>query len=182
MEQHPTANISWLVGVLTDFSFTHSTQRTCLNGHVISNEADAEEGMTGQVQVWCHSCGSATIDRCPSCKGPLRGDRKAVFLTPSPKPDAYCVHCGKALPWTESHLEAVREVAQYVEAFDEEDRKMLVEILPDLASQESTPRTQIGIVKMKLLFKKGGSIFFDAANKILVDVVSETVRKSLFPH
>jgi hypothetical protein len=165
-----------------DISFTHSTQRACLNGHVISNEADEEEGMTGQVQVWCHSCGSATIDRCPACGGKLRGQKKYAAYVAKPKPDAYCLHCGKALPWTERHLEAVREVANYIEVFTDEERNMLADILPDLVSQESTPRTQIGIVKMKLLFKKGGSIFFDAANKILVDVVSEAVRKSLFPH
>lgn len=164
-----------------DFSFTHSTQRTCLNGHVISNEVDAEEDMTGQVQVWCHSCGSATIDRCPSCEGTLRGQKKYGAYVAKPKPDAYCLHCGKALPWTERHLEAVREVASYIEAFTDEERSMLADILPDLVSQESTPRTQVGVVKMKLLFKKGGAVFFDAANRILVDVVSETVRKSLFP-
>ena len=32
-----------------------------------------------------------------------------------PKPDAFCLHCGKALPWTEMHFAAIREIAEYVE-------------------------------------------------------------------
>jgi hypothetical protein len=159
-----------------DFSSSHSRQRTCLNGHVVSNEADDEEA-----QLWCHLCGRATIDQCPACKGPLRGRAIHGAYVAKPKPDSYCLHCGKALPWTETHIIAVREIARFIDTFSEEDRSMLEQILPDLVSSESTPRTQVGIVKMKMLLKKGGADFWEGTRKILVDVVSETVQKALFP-
>jgi hypothetical protein len=99
----------------------------------------------------------------------------------NPKPDPYCVHCGKAFPWTETHLAAVREIADYIDTFNEKDRETLEQILPDLVARESTPKTQLGIVKMKALLKKGGAGFLEATQKVLVDVVSEVVKKSLFP-
>lgn len=162
-----------------DFSSTHSVQRTCLNGHVIDNEV--LRGDEDNPQLWCHRCGAATIAACPICKGPLRGQHAFRQLEASPKPDAYCLHCGKALPWTEMHLAAMREVAEYVDSFTPEDKQMLRDILPDLAAKESTPKTQLAIVKMKRLLTKGGSMFLESAQKILVDVVSETAKKTLFP-
>src|ERR1700735_4377995 len=93
-----------------DFSASHSVQRTCLNGHIISNEANLEQSQ----QMWCHRCGAATIAACPACDGPLKGGE--IFSPRQPlKPDAHCLHCGKALPWTETRLVAVREVAKYVD-------------------------------------------------------------------
>jgi hypothetical protein len=160
-----------------DFSNTNTIQRTCLNGHVISNQAEFEPA----AQPWCHLCGAATIDHCPACAGPLRGAYKYGLLPPDPKPDHYCLHCGKPLPWTEIHLAAVREIAEHIETFNELDRETLNQILPDLVAGESTPKTQIGVIKMKALLKKGGADFMEAANKVLVDVVSEVVKKALFP-
>lgn len=98
-----------------------------------------------------------------------------------PKPDAYCLHCGKALPWTQTHLDAMREIADCIESFNQSDRDTLQQIMPDLIAKEATPKTQVAIVKMKMLAKKGGSAFWDSTQKLLVDVVSETVKKSLFP-
>lgn len=158
-----------------DFGEEYSRQRTCLNGHVISNHAEYEP-----VQEFCAKCGVKSITECPRCKGYLRGaDNRRAYVS-HPKPDAYCVHCGVALPWTESHFNAVREVASYIDGLNDADRRTLEEILPDLASREPTPRTELGIIKMKGLFKKGGSAFLEASNKLLVDVLSEAVKKSLF--
>jgi len=36
------------------------------------------------------------------------------------------------------------------------------------------------MIKMKALLKKGGPAFLEASNKLLVDVLSEAVKKSLF--
>lgn len=132
--------------------------------------------------MWCDICGAKTIDACPSCSGPLKGAAKFAITTSQPTtPHAYCIHCGKALPWTEAHLDALRETAKYIDGLNDEDRKMLSEILPDIASKAQTPRTELAIVKMKSLFKKGGETFVEASRKILIDVMSEAVKKSLFP-
>jgi hypothetical protein len=157
------------------FQEQYCEQRTCLNGHVVSNEAEYEP-----VQEYCHKCGAKVIANCPKCDGLLRGQHKYRSVKPDPKPDAYCVHCGAPLPWTESHVAAVRDIASEIDSLNDTDRKTLGEILPDLVARETTPRTELGIVKMKTLLKKGGATFYEASNKLLVDVLSEAVKKSLF--
>jgi hypothetical protein len=47
------------------------------------------------------------------------------------------------------HLAAVLEVAQHIDELSDEDRKVLRDLLPDIAAEIATPRTQVGIVKMK---------------------------------
>lgn len=158
-----------------DFESHYWNQRTCLNGHVITNFAENEPQ-----QLFCESCGKSTITSCPACNGPLRGanaDRTGFAR----EADAYCLHCGTALPWTQAHLDAVNEIAHFIDTFDDNDRTTLKEILPDLVASAGTPRTQIGIVKMKDLLAKGTSVFAESARKILVDVMSEAARKALFP-
>ena len=98
-----------------------------------------------------------------------------------PTPDAYCLHCGKPFPWTQSKLAAVRAIAEESEALDTQDREQLDAILPDLIAKTETPRTQLAIVKLKKLIKKGGSAFAEALRKTLIDVVSESVKRVLFP-
>lgn len=159
-----------------DFSATHSKQRTCLSGHIITNDASDDE----TPQMWCHICGKPTINACPACQGPLRGGEIYSPRQPS-KTDSYCMHCGKPLPWTQTRMHAVSQLAEDIELLDNSDRKTLQEILPDIVSRSSTPTTQVSIVKMKSLLKKGGTVFMEVTQKILVDVVSETVKKALFP-
>lgn len=67
------------------------------------------------------------------------------------------------------------------DTLNDTDRGELELILPDLVSGQSTPKTQLGIVKMKILMKKGGAAFVETVQKVLVDVISETVKKALFP-
>ncbi|QHS51725.1 DUF2321 domain-containing protein [Edaphobacter sp. 12200R-103] len=157
-----------------NFSSEYYGQVTCINGHVATNFYEG-----GDYQRWCGSCGKQTIAACPSCHWPLRGSYRDLIH--SREPDAYCLHCGKALPWTESKLDAVREVAKLVDGLTDNDRKTLNEILPDLISTEATPSTQVAALKMKSLVKKGGKVFAESVQKIIVDVISETAKKTLFP-
>jgi hypothetical protein len=117
----------------------------------------------------------------PACDGPLRGEGVYGPVSAFPIPDAYCLHCGKALPWTEARFSAIREIADYVDTLNEKDRQTLTDLLPDLIAPEGTPKTELAIVKMKSLLKKGGADFLEATRKVLVDVVSEVVNKALFP-
>jgi hypothetical protein len=94
---------------------------------------------------------------------------------------AYCLHCGRPFPWTESKLVAARAIAEESDDLDAEDREQLDAILPDLIAKTETPRTQLAIVRLKKLTKKGGSAFAEALRKTLIDVVSESVRNVLLP-
>jgi hypothetical protein len=74
----------------------------------------------------------------------------------------------------------MREIAECIPTLTSDDRQTLASILPDLLAKEPTPKTQVGIVKMKLLLKKGGGMFAESAKNILLDVISAAVSKSLF--
>ena len=160
-----------------DFSHSYDVQEVCLNGHVTNNyTSDASKN-----QNFCEICGAKTITSCQHCKGPIRGGHKYSPGLTHPRPDAYCLHCGKPFPWTESKLTAVRAIAEQSEDLDAEDRKQLDTLLPDLIAKTETPRTQLAIVKLKKLIKKGGIAFAEALRKTLIDVVSESVKRVLFP-
>lgn len=160
-----------------DFSPTHDVQQVCLNGHVTNNcSSDASRN-----QNFCEICGAKTITKCQHCKGPIRGGHKYSPGPTHPRRDAYCLHCGRRFPWTESQLAAVRAIAEESEDLDAEDTERLDAILPDLIAKTETPQTQLAIVKFKKLVKKGGSAFAEALRKTLVDVFSESVKKILFP-
>lgn len=164
-----------------DFSGTHFGQWTCLNGHVVKNAAPLDPEYEDVLfQQWCDRCGAQVIAKCPNCRGWLRGRHRQV-LGGHATPDSYCLHCGKALPWTETRFEAMREIANCIESFNQGDRELLQQILPDLIAKQGTPKTEVAIVKMKLLLKKGGITFLEGTRKLLVDVVSETASKALFP-
>jgi hypothetical protein len=160
-----------------DFSASYDVQQVCLNGHVTNNHASDE----ARNQTFCDRCGAKTITTCQHCKGPIRGGHKYGPGPMHPPPEAYCLHCGGAFPWTQSRFEAVRAIAAACEGLSEEDREQLTEVLPDLIAKEETPRTQLAIVQMKKLLKKGGSAFAEAVRKTIIDVASETIKKTLFP-
>jgi len=144
---------------------------------VISNQASQEQ----HTQLFCSKCGAATIDKCPHCEHFLVGQSEYLAYDPFPTPDPYCMFCGKAYPWTDAKFEAMREIADYIPELTSDDRQTLVSILPDLLAKESTPRTEVGIVRMKVLLKKGGVVFATSAASVLKDVISTAVSKALFP-
>jgi hypothetical protein len=104
-----------------DFSTSFSQQRTCLKGHVIDNDGRYEDAP----QPFCSQCGSPTINQCPECQGPLRGAEIYRELPKSPKPDAYCLHCGKPLPWTQAALKAAKEYTDELAELSPEDKAEL---------------------------------------------------------
>src|SRR6266404_1452810 len=141
-----------------DFSVSYDVQQVCLNGHVTNNSASDE----ARNQHFCDLCGAKTITACPHCKGPIRGGHKYSPGPMHPPPEAYCLHCGRPFPWTQARFEAVREIAAVSDDLNAEDREQLAKILPDLIAKEETPRTQLAIVQLKRLLKKGGSAFAEA--------------------
>ena len=160
-----------------DFSASYDVQQVCLNGHVTNNWAS--DGARNK--NFCDLCGARTITACPHCKGPIRGGYKHGPGPSHPPPEAYCLHCGRPYPWTQSRFDAVRAIAAANDDLNDEDRAQLAEVFPDLISKAETPRTQLAILHMKRLLKKGGSIFSEAVRKTIADVASETIKKVLFP-
>ena len=117
---------------------------------------------------------------CPSCGAAIRG----YYCLPgfiggmSYIRPAYCHSCGQPYSWTTSSMEAANELADELESLTLEEREQLKNSFPDLLS--NTPKSAVAEIRFKKIIKKVGSDAYDGLKTILVDVVSETVKKSLF--
>jgi hypothetical protein len=94
------------------------------------------------------------------------------------QPPRFCAECGSAYPWTESSIAAARELAEEAGLLNREEKEVLIGTFNDLV-QES-PRTPVAVAKFKRLAKKAGSAFADALKTILVETVSEAVKRQLW--
>lgn len=156
----------------------YDVAQVCANGHV-TNERSVESPSDNV--KFCEECGAATTDICASCSVPIRGawtTSDVIAVASNYQPPAYCAGCGAAHPWTESRLQAARALARELENLTFEERELLVSAVDDLVVD--TPRTPLAQSRFKVLMKKAGSEATQAMRTIIVDVVSEVVKKSMF--
>lgn len=157
---------------------TQYFQLICENGHQISfwhklNSPDTEH---------CEKCGESTIDTCPSCKFPIHG-----YMYPSgvitagpktfPKP-YYCKKCGKPYPWTELVINNAVELISLDETLPTDHKSIIKSALPDLLVE--TPTTPVAVAKYKKYISTAQDFIKDGMKNLMVDVVSETVKKSIW--
>lgn len=153
----------------------------CLNGHIINYHAKNESFLN---KDFCTSCGEKTITQCQCCTHEIRGEYSGsswygydaysgLFNCPS-----YCEKCGKAFPWTLSRIEAAQELARELEGLTEEEREILANSINDIV--KDSPRTIVATTRFKKVVSKVGLPVANAFKEILTDVVSETVKKSLW--
>jgi len=118
----------------------------CLNGHTITSMIDRHRRTTAD---FCGKCGAQTIEKCPHCEQPIRGiyTLEGKPLSKSYSPPAYCHNCGKPYPWTESALEAMKEIIREDEDLFDDEKERMSQSLPDLLSE--TPRTDLAIMRVK---------------------------------
>ena len=149
----------------------------CQNGHVTNSMA---HDYPASNQEYCDKCGSKTITKCPSCNTDIRGHYhiSGVFSISRFAPPSYCHKCGKPFPWTQTAVGAAREFASIIETLTEDERDQLKETIPDLL--QDTPRTPVAESKFKKLMTKAGKDAYEGMKKILTDIVSETLKKTLF--
>lgn len=149
----------------------------CDNGHVINSMA---YGYPQSNQNFCDRCGAKTTTQCPECLTNIRGyyHVPGVFTTGGYDAPSYCFNCRAAYPWTQSSLEAANKLADETESLTKEGKEQLKRSLSDLIREG--PKTVIAETRFKKLMKKAGKDTYDAMRSILVDVVSEAVKKSVF--
>lgn len=155
----------------------YDTAQICLNGHVINTMATSSPQSN---QKHCAACGAQTITACPDCNSSIRGYYHVpgvIGFFDYNKP-SYCYNCGKPYPWTVASLEAARELADELEKLSAEERQQLKDSFPDLV--KNTPKTVVAETRFKKLMKKAGAEGYDGMKSILIDVVSEAVKKSVF--
>jgi hypothetical protein len=157
----------------------YDVMQVCLNGHqittiLISNPQGGRKH--------CSKCGAATISKCLNCEANIPGYYHVpnVFAFAEDKPPAFCHNCGKPYPWTEARLKGAQEYADEIEGLSESEKQSLKSSLDDLVSD--SPLTELAATRFKRLVGKAGKSVADGFRSILADVVSETVRKMIWPN
>ena len=146
----------------------------CLNGHEIS-------GTKANSQPYCEDCGARTISYCQYCGEPIHGHYRAdgiarigfKYIKPY-----YCWHCGEPYPWTEKILKNAVEILSLDETLNERDKEMIKASIPNLIVE--TPDSPIAVAKYKKGVAKAEEFVKESLRQLLVDVVSETIRRTLF--
>src|SRR5262249_28004033 len=133
---------------------------------------------------FCDQCGSPTIQNCPKCGKPIRGEYhvEGVIMLGSggrfPAP-SFCAECGNPFPWTEGRLDAARALADDLDGLSETEREALKKSLDDLV--RDSPQTPVATQRFKKFIAKAGKEAASGFKEILIGVVSETAKKALWP-
>jgi hypothetical protein len=155
----------------------------CLNGHLLTSKSNVGE----LVQNFCSNCGESIISTCPHCSTPIRGSYREKshitgidyryfngrYLTPS-----YCYNCGSAFPWTQRSKEAATELINLSNDLSESEKTDFKESIEDLI--HDTPKTSIALIKFKKYAAKAGGEIAKGLKDILIDLVSESVKKAIW--
>jgi hypothetical protein len=147
----------------------------CLNGHACN--ASFEEFPEFN-ETHCTDCGERTITQCESCGAEIRG-RYRYNLSASFAVPHFCRQCGEPYPWTEKSLAAATELADMVENLSAEERGQLKTDVGDLV--KDSPRSAVAGARFKKLGAKAGKGTLDAFKSIMTDVLSEAVKKTIWP-
>lgn len=154
------------------------TAQVCLNGHLINACAQTRPQRS---EKFCTKCGAETVVACPLCKAAIRGYFHIPRVySPGPKnPPAFCHECGKPYPWTERRIEAARELADESVELDSGEKESLKATFNDLV--RDTPKTPLAAQRFQKLWAKMKGPAAGTMKEILVQIVSETATKLIFP-
>lgn len=147
----------------------------CLNGHVILSYLEPGSPFDPH----CTKCGEKTLNKCPSCEHFIPGGGDILWTGGAPiDPPHYCHNCGKPYPWTERTTFAAAEIIRMSDSLTEEEQSDFISAIPTLYTE--TPQTKVGILKFKKYAAKAGSVIGDGLRDILVDIISESIKKALW--
>ena len=92
---------------------------------------------------------------------------------------SFCHKCGKPYPWTEATLRAAQELSDEIEGLTHAERNVLKRSLDDIV--RDTPQTTVAATRFKRLAAKSGKAAAEGFRNILIDVVSGTAKKIIWP-
>lgn len=153
------------------------TAVVCLNGQPLTHQ---KENYPERASKHCEECGAATIDSCRQCGSHIRGrwERSNVQFVGHIPPPNYCHDCGSAHPWTSAALAAAGELALGAENLSDPEKQQLADTIRHLAAD--SPKTKVAVPRFKKLAQRAGRGTWDALHDLLVDIVSESVRKAVW--
>ncbi len=153
----------------------YDVAQICQNGHVINTSFIDYPQLN---QNFCKKCGTATITQCPACKASIRGYYRNSGSLNYDIP-SFCINCGQPYPWTKLKLQAAHELAQEIDNITDEDRIILQKSIDELV--KDTPLSPLATTRFKKIMLKVGQTTANIFREILMDVLSETAKKALFP-
>lgn len=155
-------------------------QKVCLNGHQVTDHYSSPNDPNPP--EFCELCGEKVIVTCPNCEQAILGDRDidgVVFLGSSTKAvPSYCKSCGDSYPWTKTILEGAAELVSLDDDLSDQDKQLIKSAIPDLLVE--TPKTKVAEAKFSKGYSKASKLVKDSLYNLLVDVLSETVKKTIF--
>ena len=93
-------------------------------------------------------------------------------------PPAHCHNCGNAFPWTERKVASAVELVQLGANLSPAELQQLGLDLSELT--KATPRAQIAVLRVKNVMAKIGGSLASSVRDIVVDVLSEAAKKSIW--
>ncbi|HEY5536592.1 MAG TPA: DUF2321 domain-containing protein [Ignavibacteria bacterium] len=147
----------------------------CLNGHVINSFSS---GMPEFNKKYCDQCGEFTIIECQECKNPIRGDYWGSMSMTTMTAPKFCLNCGKPFEWTIRKLNAAKELAALSEGFTGDEIIEFQKSIDNLVI--NSPNIEVAKVKYIKFVKKAGTSIAQGLKDILVDIVSETIKKTIW--
>ncbi|MGO8862091.1 MAG: DUF2321 domain-containing protein [Acidimicrobiales bacterium] len=156
----------------------YETALVCENGHLITDNLRLAPN---RAVPSCKRCRAPTLSACPNCSAPIQGDYivPGVISTKSGYRRAtYCYSCGSEMPWTAKALEAAMELSADLDNLSDQEREDLQRALPDLLSD--TAMTKVAVSRFKRLMIRAGGGTADVFRDLLVDVMSEAAKKSIW--
>lgn len=157
----------------------YDSAQICLNGHIVNI---AIKDTPEHNAKFCKFCGQPTVTACSACKTEIRGKHfiKGVWSwsvrIPLPR---FCETCGNPYPWTQAKMKAVEDLAGAIDGFSDEDRSDLKSSVGEIV--KDTPQTAVAATRFKRLMKKAGKGAADGFKNILADIISEAVKKVIWP-
>ncbi len=154
----------------------YDTAQFCLNGHVINIEYDERPAKN---KPFCPKCGANTITQCQNCGSHIQGYHHSQGPSyPGYTAPKFCHNCGVPYPWTESRLSAARGLVNELAGLTDDEKQTLNKSLDDIV--KDTPNRETAIVKIKKILPRLGQEVAEALREILVDILSDSVRKALW--
>ena len=157
----------------------YDVAQICLNGHVIN---DAVKEFPQHSKKFCDTCGARTITNCPSCNTEIQGyyNVEGVIASGGYKRPAFCSSCGKPYPWTKTKIQAAQQFAEELNDISEEEKEVITKDIDEMV--KDTPTAQLAATRFKkILSKVSNPTVVETFKKILVDIVSETAKKIIWP-
>lgn len=145
----------------------------CINGHVASSD-------TANYRKHCKQCGQETISVCQKCDSSIQG----YYFVPGiigfsdyNRP-SYCHDCGSPYPWTEQLINNAIELISLDEELPSDIKDVIKSSLPDLIVE--TPSAPLAVAKYRKYMSQANDYTRDGIKNLLIDIVSETIKKSLW--